>query len=55
MINAVVFLVAVVMFGPAPQPDLLAAYKSGTIRVVSDPAFGAKTEWDFLFKTSTDR
>lgn len=55
MINAVVFLVAVVMLGPAPQPDLLAAYKSGTIRVVSDPAFGPKTEWDILFKTETDK
>jgi len=55
MINAAVFLVAVVMLYPAPQPDLLAAYKSGTVRVVSDPAFGAKTEWDILFKTETDR
>jgi hypothetical protein len=54
MINAVVFLVAVGMLGAAPQPDLLAAYKSGTIKIVPDLSFGANTEWDFLFKTSTD-
>jgi hypothetical protein len=35
--------------------DLPTAYKSGTIQIVPDPAFGAKTEWDTLFKVSTDK
>jgi hypothetical protein len=54
MIHAVVFLVAVGMLGPGPQPGVPAAGKSGTVRIVADPGFGAGTEWDALFKTSTD-
>jgi len=54
MIRAVVLLVAFGMLGPSPRPDLPAAYKSGTVRIVADPGFGAGTEWDALFKTSPD-
>ena len=54
MIHAMVLLVAFGMLGPSPRPDLPAAYKSGTVRIVADPGFGAGTEWDALFKTSPD-
>ena len=55
MLRAIVFLVALGMLGPAPQPDLPAAYKSGKVKIVSDPAFGTGTEWDALFKTTIDK
>jgi hypothetical protein len=53
MIHAVVFLVAVGMLSPGQQPGVPAAGKSGTVRIVADPGFGAGTEWDTLFGTSS--
>lgn len=35
------------------RPNLTASDKSGTIKIVPDPAFGMKTEWDTLFRTSS--
>ncbi len=54
MIHAVVFLVAVGILGPGQQLGAPDRDKSGTVRIVADPTFGAETEWDALFKTSTD-
>jgi hypothetical protein len=54
MIHAAVLLIAIGMLGPGPQPAVPAAGKPGTVRIVADPAFGAGTEWDALFKTTTD-
>jgi len=39
--------------GTSPTPS--AADKSGTIKIVPDPAFGTSTEWDTLFRTLTDK
>ena len=55
MKKAMVLLAAISALGVAAQIDLLTAYKSGTIKIAADPAFGAKTEWDALFKTSPDK
>lgn len=53
MIRAIVLLVAVGMFGSAQQPGAPAS-PPGTVRIVVDPAFGTRTEWDALFKRSFD-
>jgi hypothetical protein len=55
MIRAVVLIVSVGMLVTAPRPDFPAAYKSGTVKIVPDPTFGTRTEWDALFKTSIDK
>jgi len=54
MFHAVVLFVALGIFGPGQQPGAPAAGNPATVRIVADPAFGAGTEWDALFKTSTD-
>jgi hypothetical protein len=36
------------------QTESLTAYKSGTIKIVPDPAFGTDTEWDVLFRMHFD-
>jgi hypothetical protein len=54
MIRAIVLLAAVGILGPGQHPGAPPAAKPGTVRIVADPAFGAGTEWDALFKTSTD-
>lgn len=35
--------------------DLLTTYKKGVIKIAPDPAFGAKTTWDMLFKAGFDK
>jgi hypothetical protein len=40
---------------PILSADLLTAYKKGEIAVVPDPSFGAKVEWDMLFKAEYDK
>ncbi|HSA97228.1 MAG TPA: hypothetical protein VLJ16_14325 [Acidobacteriota bacterium] len=52
MIRAFVLLVAVGLLGPGQQPGAPAAAKPGTAKIVVDPAFGAETEWDVLFKSN---
>jgi len=55
MRKVVVCLAALSALGWAAQTGLPTAYKSGTVEIVPDPSFGTKTEWDILFKTSTDK
>jgi len=50
MIPAIIALVGLGMLIPGQSP----AVKPGTVKIVVDPAFGQGTEWDALFKTSTD-
>jgi WD40 repeat protein len=41
------------LFAQGQRPNSTASDKSGTIKIVPDPAFGTKTEWDTLFGTSS--
>ena len=55
MLAAFVFLV---MAGPlgAPQPEIgRTDFNSGTVKIIPDPAFGKSTEWDVLFKPTSDK
>ena len=54
MLRAVILLVFFGILSPGRLPGVAGGYRSGTVKVVADPAFGAGTEWDALFKTATD-
>ncbi len=50
-----VFIGVLLILFPGLHADLLTAYKKGEIKLVPDPAFGTKTEWDMLFKADQDK
>lgn len=50
-----VFLYIFLLLGSGLSADLLTAYKKGEIKLVPDPNFGTKTEWDMLFRADQDK
>jgi hypothetical protein len=53
MIRTVTFLVVLAILGPGQQ-CLSGAKEPDKVRIVVDPSFGGRTEWDALFKTTAD-
>jgi len=55
MKRALVFIGALLILCSGMYADLLAVYKKGEIKLVPDPNFGTKTEWDMLFRAERDK
>lgn len=55
MKRILVFIGALLILCSGLYPDLIAAYKKGEIKLVPDPNFGTKTEWDMLFRAEQDK
>ncbi len=54
MIGAVVFFVVAGTLGVGQPKIGQADFRSGTVKIIPDPAFGKGTEWDMLFEPTTD-
>ncbi len=49
-----VFMCIFLLLGSGLFSDLLTAYKKGEIKLIPDPAFGSRTEWDMFFRAEQD-